>query len=214
MFIPIWSPCAGRAPRRVGLLSWASLLGLSALPALAQTVVVTGSREPLPLQRLAADVTVIEGDALRDTRADSLADLLRREAGLQLSRSGGPGQSSGLFIRGAASQQTLVMVDGVRIGSATLGSTAIESLGLAGVERIEVLRGPGSSLFGADAVGGVVNVVTASGDGGGALDARVAAGGFGAREASGGRAWVNRYGYLSDAKLDAIGAIVARGNPA
>lgn len=195
MFIPSWSPCAGRAPRRVGLLPWASLLSLCALPALAQTVVVTGSREPLPLQRLAADVTVVEGDALRDTRADSLADLLRREAGLQLSRSGGPGQSSGLFIRGAASQQTLVLVDGVRIGSATLGSTAIESLGLAGVERIEVLRGPGSSLFGADAVGGVVNVVTASGDGGGALDARVATGGFGAREASGG--WRGRVGPLS-----------------
>jgi vitamin B12 transporter len=172
-----------------------SLLGAAALPAAAETVVVTGSREPLPLQRLAADVAVIEGDALRDTRADSLADLLRREAGLQLSRSGGPGQSTGLFIRGAASQQTLVLVDGVRIGSATLGSTALESLGLAGIERVEVLRGPGSSLFGADAVGGVVNVITRSGDAGNGLDARLAAGSFGAREASG--AWRGRVGPLS-----------------
>jgi vitamin B12 transporter len=161
----------------------------------AQTVVVTGSREPLPLERLAADVVVIEGVALRDTHADSVADLLRREAGLQLSRSGGPGQATGLFIRGAASQQTLVLVDGVRIGSATLGFTAVESLSLAGIERIEVLRGPGSSLFGADAVGGVVNVITRGADGGTGADARVAVGGYGAREAAGG--WRGRVGPLS-----------------
>jgi vitamin B12 transporter len=190
---------AGRVPR--GLLFPALLL--SAWPALAQstagasadTVVVTGSREPLPLQRLAADVAVIDGEALRGTRADSLADLLRREAGLQLSRNGGPGQSGGLFIRGAASQQTLVLVDGVRVGSATLGFTAMESLGLAGIERVEVLRGPGSSLFGADAVGGVVNVITRSGDEGTGGEARVALGGYGAREASGG--WRGRLGPVS-----------------
>lgn len=188
---PALPSCVGRASRRACL----SAFLFAALPAAAQTVVVTGSREPLPLARLAADVAVIEGDALRDTRADSLADLLRREAGLQLSRNGGPGQSSGLFIRGAASQQTLVLVDGMRIGSATLGFTALESLGLSGIERIEVLRGPGSSLYGADAVGGVVNIITASGDEGERLDARVAAGGFGAREASGG--WRGRVGPLS-----------------
>lgn len=193
MFLAFSSSCAGRAPRRRVVLA---LLAAAAWPAAAsETVVVTGSREPLPLQRLAADVAVIEGDALRNTRADSLADLLRREAGLQVSRSGGPGQSTGLFIRGAASQQTLVLVDGVRIGSATLGSTALEALGLAGIERVEVLRGPGSSLFGADAVGGVVNVITRSGDAGSSLDARVAAGGWGAREASGG--WRGRVGPLS-----------------
>jgi vitamin B12 transporter len=88
-----------------------------------------------------------------------------------------------------------VLVDGVRIGSATLGFTAMESLGLAGIERVEVLRGPGSSLFGADAVGGVVNVITRSGEGAGGLEARVAAGGYGAREASGG--WRGRVGPLS-----------------
>lgn len=192
MFPSSSSSRAGRALRRPLLLS---LLAVAAWPAAAETVVVTGSREPLPLQRLAADVAVIDGDALRNPRADSLADLLRREAGLQLSRTGGPGQSTGLFIRGAASQQTLVLVDGVRIGSATLGSTALESLGLAGIERVEVLRGPGSSLFGADAVGGVINVITRSGDEGSSLDARVAAGGLGAREASGG--WRGRVGPLS-----------------
>jgi vitamin B12 transporter len=79
-------------------------------------VVVTGSREPW---RPSGWPPVVIGRDPARHHADSLADLLRREAGLQLSRSGGPGQSTGLFIRGAASQQSLVLVDGVRVGSAT-----------------------------------------------------------------------------------------------
>ena len=140
----------------------------AAAAASAQTVVITGAREPLAIERLAADVTVIDAQTIGATRADSLADVLRREAGVQLSRSGGPGQSTGLLIRGTAAQTSVVLVDGVRVGSATLGSTAMEGLGLANVERIEVLRGPGSSLYGADAVGGVVNVITRSGSAGSA----------------------------------------------
>ncbi len=129
----------------------------------AQTVVVTGTREPTPLSQIAADVVVIDADTIRASTADSIEDLLRREAGLQLSRSGGPGQSAGVFIRGAAAGNTLVLVDGVRVGSATLGIASLESIGLAQVERIEVLRGPGSSLYGADAVGGVVQIFTRRG---------------------------------------------------
>ena len=159
---------------------------MAGTPAAAQTVVITGTREPLAADRLAADVAVIDGETLRYTLADSLADLLRREAGLQLSRSGGPGQSSGLLIRGASSQQSVVMVDGVRVGSATLGYAAVEALGLAQVERVEVLRGPGSSLYGADAVGGVVNLITRRGQGAPSFDGRVALGGYGSREASAG----------------------------
>ena len=156
----------------------------AALPAAAQTVVVTGIREPMAADRLVADVTVIDSETLRFTLADSLADLLRREAGVQISRSGGPGQSSGLLIRGASSQQSVVLVDGVRVGSATLGYAALEALGLAQVERVEVLRGPGSSLYGADAVGGVVNLITRRGQGAPSFDGRVALGGYGSREAS------------------------------
>ena len=164
-----------------------SLLALCAIGnAGAQTVVVTGSREPLTPERLAADVAVITAETIAQTRADSLADLLRREAGVQLSRSGGPGQSSGLFIRGTASQTSVILIDGVRVGSATLGSTAVEGLSLANLERIEVLRGPGSSLYGADAVGGVVNLITRQGVPGLQADARLALGGYGGREASAG----------------------------
>ena len=174
----------GRAARALLFFSLSTLAAAAA----AQTVVITGSREPLAPERLAADVAVIDSDTIRNTLADSLADLLRREAGLQLSRNGGPGQSTGLFIRGTASQQSVVLVDGVRVGSATLGYAAVEALGLAQVERVEVLRGPGSSLYGADAVGGVVNLITRRGTDSGApqFDSRLAVGGFGSREASAG----------------------------
>jgi vitamin B12 transporter len=156
-------------------------------PALhAQTIVVTGVREPLALERLAADVVVIDEATIRNSRADSLADLLRREAGVQLSRTGGPGHGTGLYIRGANSGQTVVLVDGVRIGSATLGQPFFDGLGLAQIERIEVLRGPGSSIYGADAIGGVVQVFTRRGEAGSRFDAQAAVGGYGSLDVSAG----------------------------
>lgn len=172
----------------------AALFSSSLSTALAQTLVVTGVREPLAIDRLAGDVWVIDSDTLRSSTADSLADVLRREAGLQLSRSGGPGQSSGLFIRGANAGQTVVLVDGVRIGSATLGFAALEGLSLSQVERIEVLRGPGSSLYGADAIGGVVQIFTRRGQPGLQVQAQADIGGYGSRDAmlsllGGGGAW-------------------------
>ncbi|MFO1330724.1 MAG: TonB-dependent receptor, partial [Rubrivivax sp.] len=149
-----------------------------------ETVVVTGSREALARERLAGDLVVIDAARLRDSSADSVEDLLRREAGLQVSRSGPPGANAGLFVRGAPSGHTLVLVDGVRIGAATVGLPDLEALGLAGIDRIEVLRGPGSSLYGADAVGGVVQIFTRRGGGPLRASAQVAAGGYGTREGS------------------------------
>lgn len=190
----------------------AALLFIQSLQgAAAQTVVVTGAREPTAIERLAADVAVIDSDTVRNTTADSLADLLRRETGVQLSRSGGPGQSTGMLMRGSASRQSVVLVDGVRVGSATLGYASLEGLGLAPVERIEVLRGPGSSLYGADAVGGVVNVITRSGTAGMQLDARLAVGGYGSREAGAGvrgaAAGWDYAGTLSGERSDGVSAL-------
>ena len=157
-----------RAPAAVrGLVALAVGAALAA-PTIAQTVlnpiVVSGSREPQPLDRVTADVVVIDAERIRASTADSVEDLLRRAAGVQLSRTGGPGQSASIFVRGAGSSNTVVLVDGVRIGSATLGQVEFESLGLSQIERIEVLRGPGSSLYGADAVGGVVQIFTRKGE--------------------------------------------------
>ena len=147
-------------------------------------VVVSASREPLQARAVAADVVVIDAERIRASTADSLEDLLRREAGLQLSRNGGPGANAGLFIRGASSGQTLVLIDGMRVGSATLGTPEFQALSLASIDHIEVLRGPGSSLFGADALGGVVQLFTKRGAGAPQLAFNAALGSYGAGEAA------------------------------
>lgn len=170
-------------------LSMAAIAALSATAsqgAAAQTqldpIVVTGTREPQPLSRITADVVVIDAERIRTTAADSIEDLLRREAGVQISRTGGPGQAASVFMRGAGSSNTVVLIDGVRVGSSTLGQVEFESIGLSQIERIEVLRGPGSSLYGADAVGGVVQIFTRRGQAGLRLAAHAAVGGYGSRQ--------------------------------
>ena len=145
-------------------------------------VVVTGTREPMALSREASDIVVIDAATIRDSAADSVEDLLRRVAGLQVPRNGGPGQSAGYFIRGASTSGTLVFVDGVRIGSATLGQSDLEALSLSQIERIEVLRGPASSLYGADGTGGVIRIVTRRGDGPPRLTGSAAVGGYRSRQ--------------------------------
>jgi vitamin B12 transporter len=171
-------------PSPATLLAVAAACACSA--AVAQTaldpVVVTGTREPEPLARVAGDVVVIDAQRIRDSTADSLEDLLRREAGVQVSRSGGPGQVATVFIRGASASNTVVLIDGVRVGSATVGQVEFESIGLSQIERIEVLRGPASSLYGADAVGGVIQIFTRRGDGEPRVTANAAIGGYGSRE--------------------------------
>ncbi len=129
------------------------------------TVQVIGTRAATALDRVVADVVVLDRERIRASSADSVEDLLRRAGGIQLSRNGGPGQSASILIRGSGASNTLVLVDGVRVGSATLGQTDLAAISLAQVERIEIMRGPGSSLYGADAIGGVVNIVTRRGEG-------------------------------------------------
>jgi len=157
-------------------LAAACLRAACAQPVSLPAAVVTATREPLALERVVSDLVVIDAERIRRSSADSVEDLLRREAGVQVSRNGGPGQNAAVLIRGAGANNTLVLVDGVRVGSATLGQTAFEGISLAQIERIEVLRGPGSSLYGADAVGGVVHIITRRGDGAPRLAAHAALG--------------------------------------
>lgn len=184
---PAGAPCARRILRS---LSTVVLLGGLAGAALAQTaldrVVVIGTREPQALARSPADIVVIDAARIRSGTADSVEDLIRREAGMQLARNGGPGQNAGFFIRGASTNSTVVLIDGVRVGSSTLGQAEFEALSLAQVERIEVLRGPASSLYGADAVGGVVQIFTRRGEGPLRLTGAAAVGGYRSRQGSAG----------------------------
>lgn len=124
--------------------------------------VVTASRMPESAAQAVRPVTVITAEDIRQSGAGSVTDLLRTLGGVEITQNGGLGSSSSVFIRGANSDHTVVLVDGVRIGSATLGTAAFESIPLALIERIEVLPGPSSSLYGSDAIGGVIQIFTKS----------------------------------------------------
>lgn len=146
-------------------------------------VVVVGAREPQPLNQTAGDVLLIDRATLDNSGLSSVDEVLRRHAGIQLARNGGPGQSAGYFLRGVGSSGIVVLLDGVRVGSATLGQFDFASLNIDQIERIEVLRGPASGLYGADAVGGVINIISRHGEGDPAISGRLAFGGHGSREA-------------------------------
>lgn len=149
--------------RPTAVLLVASLLPLHAAAQESVTVVVTGSRMPQLVSELLADVMVISEDEILRTGAQSIPQLLQRQPGVEVTINGGPGGTSGAFIRGANAGQTLVLVDGLRVGSSSTGATSLEAIPLEQVERIEILRGPASSLYGADAIGGVIQVFTKRG---------------------------------------------------
>ena len=123
-------------------------------------VVVTAARASQPIADALADVTVIGLDEILRSGVQSLAELLQRQPGVEIVQNGGPGSVSGAIIRGANRGQTLVLIDGLRAGSSSAGSTSLEAIPLDQIDRIEILRGPASSLYGADAIGGVVQVFT------------------------------------------------------
>ncbi|MEO5693941.1 MAG: TonB-dependent receptor [Usitatibacter sp.] len=146
----------------------AFLLGLTpafASAQLTEKVIVTGARAPQPLVEILADVTVINEDEIARSGTQSLAQLLQRQRGIEITANGGPGATSGIFIRGANTGHTLFLVDGLRVSSSSSGATSLEAIPLDQVERIEILRGPASSLYGADAVGGVIQVFMKRGAG-------------------------------------------------
>jgi len=129
-------------------------------PATLDPVAVTASRSPQPIADLLADLTVIGADEIQRSGVQSLAELLQRQPGVEITMNGGPGSTSGAFLRGANRGQTLVLIDGLRVGSASVGATSLEAIPLDQIDRIEILRGPASSLYGADAIGGVIQVFT------------------------------------------------------
>ncbi|MFL6564657.1 MAG: TonB-dependent receptor domain-containing protein [Burkholderiales bacterium] len=139
-------------------------------------VVVTASRTEQRIRDAIPHTTVITRRDIRDSQAADLPTLLRREAGLEVSQSGGLGGNASLFARGGRSAQTLVLVDGVRLEDAGFGTTAIQHLMLDDIERIEIARGNVSSLYGSGAIGGVVQVFTRRGSGAPAPYGEVTAG--------------------------------------
>ena len=169
---PLPSRRARVARLAVFFSSFAALPGAWSADAIPQ-VVVTANRVPQPVDTVIADLVVIDAEQIARAGPIGLAELLQRHAGAEPSVTGGPGQPSGVFLRGTNTSHVVVLVDGVRINSATTGTNALEHLPLAQIDRIEVLRGPASSLYGADAIGGVIQIFTRAPDG---ISAGVSAG--------------------------------------
>lgn len=123
-------------------------------------MVVTATRTPITADDTLAAVSVIDRGRIEASQAASVDELLRLEAGVHLARNGGHGKQTSLYLRGSNANHVLVLIDGVRAGSATLGTYAWSHLTPDQIERIEVVRGPRSSLYGSDAVGGVIQIFT------------------------------------------------------
>ena len=142
-----------------------------AFPAFAQSdnvpvlkeVVVTATRSETRADAVISDVTVITRDDIEKGSGRSVTELLARMAGVQMASNGGLGKNSSLFIRGTETRHVLLLVDGVRYGSSTTGTPNFDTIPLEMIERIEVLKGPASALYGSDAVGGVVQIFTRKG---------------------------------------------------
>jgi vitamin B12 transporter len=153
----------------------------SAPLSLQHQVVVTAARLETPLREVASAVTVITRADLERTNKTSVLDALRDTLGLAIARNGGPGSSSSVLIRGANSEHVLVLLDGVPLNDPINPSHSFDfaHLTVDGVERIEILRGPQSTLFGSDALGGVINILTARGSGKPSVTLRASGGSFG-----------------------------------
>ncbi|KLJ03006.1 TonB-dependent vitamin B12 receptor [Luteimonas sp. FCS-9] len=167
-----------------------ALVAPSALAAPApgelDAVLVTADRVETKLADTLVPAQVIDRAQIERSQARDLPELLRGRAGIQIANQGGPGKLTSIFMRGSESDHVLVLVDGVRIGSATAGLAAIQDLPVDQIERVEIVRGPRSGLYGSDAIGGVIQIFTRRHEGAIVPHARIGAGSHGLREASAG----------------------------
>ncbi|MFC3551598.1 TonB-dependent vitamin B12 receptor [Lysobacter cavernae] len=123
-------------------------------------VVVTATRTAQTQDQTLAAITVIDRSEIERLQPNSLPDLLRGRAGISLANNGGPGKATSLFLRGTESDHVLVLVDGIKIGSATSGGASLQDIPVEQIERVEIVRGPFSSLYGSEALGGVIQIFT------------------------------------------------------
>jgi vitamin B12 transporter len=155
-------------PIAVLLLGAVSTSALPSFAAAAATttpsIVVTATRTPVDVSRIAASTTVITRGDIQAMQVHSVPELLNGIAGLDVVQNGGPGKATSFFLRGTESDHVLVLINGIRVGSVSLGTAALEQLPLEHIDRIEIVRGPRASQWGPDAIGGVIQIFTRSGE--------------------------------------------------
>ena len=177
------------------------LLGIASLPAIPgaaaassafednpQTIVVTATRIPTPENEVASSISVVTAGEIAERQIRTLPDILKEVPGLNVVQTGGPGGQTSLFMRGTNSNHTKVLVDGIDVSDPSSATSSFDfgQFLTQDIEKVEILRGPQSGLYGSDAVGGVINVITKSGSGPAQFDVSAEAGSFGTFNQAGG----------------------------
>lgn len=170
-------------PLAISFAVAAAFPSFSAFAEPAQNVVVTAGRQAQVAKDVLADNVVIGADEIATSGAVSVVDLLQKQRGIEIARNGGPGTTASVFMRGGSNAQSVVFIDGVRVGSSTNGGATWSAIPLSQIERIEIVYGPLSSLYGADAMGGVVQIFTKKGSREITPAASVGVGSYGLRKA-------------------------------
>ena len=164
------------------------------LPLIAETqtspIVVTASRTSETTDDSLASVSVITREQIQNSGAREVADLLRMQVGIDISKNGGAGALANVFTRGTNANHTLFMIDGVRAASSATGTFSLERLTLNDIEKIEIVRGPRSTQHGSEAIGGIIHIFTRKDK---SHHARIGAGSFGTKQASAGAVFGNKY---------------------
>ncbi|MDP9139991.1 MAG: TonB-dependent receptor [Pseudomonadota bacterium] len=159
-------------------------------------VIVTATGQPTAIGNTLAPILVLTREQIEQSQALDLAELLRFYAGIEIGRSGGSGAQTAIFIRGGESNHTLVLIDGVRVNPATSGGAAVQNIAPDMIERIEIVKGPRATLYGSDAIGGVINVITRGSASTGA-DLSLRGGSDSSYDGSLRGSWANEQGSLS-----------------
>ena len=125
-----------------------------------KNIFVTATRSLENSKNLVSDISIINKDEIQSSGSSSIVDLLQRQPGIEISNTGGIGKQSSIYLRGSNANQLIVLIDGVRLNSISTGLMAFENIPLSQIERIEILRGPSASIYGSDAIGGVIQLFT------------------------------------------------------
>lgn len=137
------------------------LVGCAAVNAVElEPVIVTATRTAQTVDATLTSVSVITRADIEQQQAESIPDLLRGLPGVNIVNNGGAGKVTSLFLRGTEASHVLVLIDGIKVGSATLGTASLQHIPVEQIERIEIVRGPRSSLYGSEAIGGVIQIFT------------------------------------------------------
>lgn len=195
-----------------GLAFVTPVLAETATDYLLDDIVVTATRFEQPLFNTLQHTTLITTSEIQASQASDVPTLLRQYASIEITQDGGIGKRSSVFLRGTESDHTLILLDGIRIGSASTGMTALDQIMLDDIERIEIVRGNVSSVYGSEAIGGVIQIFTKKGKGSPHSSVRAGLGSYGSRliaADNSGKTGATRY-FLGVTHRDSEGFSVAR----